>query len=377
MTADQSEMGAATTQEPQNDEERAGALVERLFEAALGAVDIASVYLGDRLRLYSALAGTGGSTPRDLANRAGIDERYAREWLEQQAVTGILEVDDPAKDAHERRYSLPAAHAAALVDLDSPFSISPLGRAFVSAIQALPQVMDAFRSGGGVPWPAYGPDMIQSQGDFNRPWIMRSLATEYLPSVTDVDDRLRSDPPARVADVACGVGWASIAIAKAYPKVTVEGFDPDESSIEIARRLAKEHDVEDRVTFQVRDGATLGDEGPFDLAIVIEAIHDMANPIEVLAGIRQCLAPGGTLIVGDEKTGETFTAPGDPVERLFYGFSFLVCLPAAMTEQPSAATGTVMRPDTFRGYANQAGFKDVEVLDQIPHDFLRFYRLKA
>jgi SAM-dependent methyltransferase len=377
MTADQSQGATATAQEPQTDEERTGALVGRLFEAALGAVDVASVYLGDRLGLYTALADGGSATSGELASRAGIDERYAREWLEQQAVTGILEVDDPNKQEGERKYTLPSAHATALTDLDSPYSISPLGRAFVSAIQALPQVMDAFRTGGGVPWPAYGPDMIESQGDFNRPWIVGSLATEYLPAVADVDARLRSDPPARVADVACGVGWASIAIAKAYPKVTVTGFDPDESSVEIARRLAKGHGVGDRVTFEVRDGATLGEEGPFDLAIVIEAIHDLSNPVEVLAAIRQSLAPGGTLVVADEKTGESFTAPGDPVERLFYGFSFLVCLPAAMTEQPSAATGTVMRPDTFRGYANQAGFKDVEVLEQIPHDFLRFYRLTA
>jgi 2-polyprenyl-3-methyl-5-hydroxy-6-metoxy-1,4-benzoquinol methylase len=376
MAMDRSDEGTAANQ-PTTGEERTGALVERLFGSALGAVDVASVYLGDRLGLYAALSEGRSATPGELASRAGIDERYAREWLEQQAVTGIIEVDDPGKDEGERRYTLPSAHAAALTDLDSPYSISPLGRTVVSAMQALPQVMRAFRTGGGVPWSAYGPDMIESQGDFNRPWILGSLGAEYLPSIADVHDRLSSDPPARVADVACGVGWASIAIAKAYPKVTVDGFDPDESSIDIARRLAKEQGVQDRVAFHVRDGATLGGEGPFDLAVVIEAIHDMSNPVDVLGGIRQSLAPGGTLIVADEKAAESFSAPGDEVERLLYGFSFLVCLPAALTEKPSAATGTVMRPDTFRRYAREAGFEGVEVLDQIPHDFLRFYRLKA
>jgi 2-polyprenyl-3-methyl-5-hydroxy-6-metoxy-1,4-benzoquinol methylase len=277
--------------------------------------------------------------------------------------------------AGEGRYSLPPAHAEALIDLDSRFSISPLARTLVAAAQALPQVMQAFRTGGGVEWSGYGPDMIESQGDFNRPWILNLLGTEYLPSIPDVHSRLQGDPPARVADVACGVGWASIAIARAYPKVRIDGFDPDERSIEIARGLAKEAGVEDRVRFEVRDGAAIGTDGPYDLAIVIESIHDMSRPVEVLAGIRQSLGTGGTLIVADERVAESFTAPGDMVERLMYGFSFLVCLPSGLSEQPSAATGTVMRPDTLRRYAEEAGFKGVDILDQVQHDFLRFYRL--
>jgi 2-polyprenyl-3-methyl-5-hydroxy-6-metoxy-1,4-benzoquinol methylase len=346
-----------------------------LFEAALGAVDIVSVYLGDRLGLYRALADAGASTPGALAGRAGIAERYAREWLEQQAVTGILEVDDAAKPQDQRRYSLPAAHAAALIDPDSLFSIAPLGRTMVASVQALPRVMEAFRSGDGVPWEAYGPDMIESQGDFNRPWLRQSLGTEHLPSIPDVHTRLLDDPPARVVDVACGVGWAAIAIAKAYPKVSVDGFDADEESIRIARGLAAEASVDDRVRFEVRDAATIAAEGPYDLAVTIESIHDLSHPVEVLSGIRASLAPRAPLIVADEKVGESFAAPGDEVERLMYGFSFLVCLPAGMSEQPSAGTGTVMRPDTLRRYAQEAGFTSVEVLEQIEHDFLRFYRL--
>lgn len=362
-------------QAEQTDEDRTAALVGRLFEAAIGSVDMVSVYLGDRLGLYRTLAEAGSSTAADLASRAGIHERYAREWLEQQAVTGILEVDDPAKPESERRYSLPPVHAEALIDPDSMFSISPLARTLVASIQALPRVMEAFRTGGGVEWSQYGPDMIESQGDFNRPWILNLLGTEYLPSVPDVHSRLQADPPARVADVACGVGWASIAIARAYPKVRIDGFDPDERSIEIAGRLAVETGVEERVRFEVRDGATIGSEGPYDLAIAIESIHDLSRPVQVLAGIRQSLAAGGTLIVADEKVGESFTAPGDLVERFMYGVSFLVCLPSGLSEQPSAGTGTVMRPDTLRRYAAEAGFNRVEILDQVEHDFLRFYRL--
>src|SRR5439155_7573650 len=144
---------------------------------------------------------------------------------------------EPAKDPSERRYTLPAAHAEALTKPDSLFSIAPLARAMVSTAQALPQLLPAFRTGAGVPWSSYGDDMIESQGDFNRPWLLNMLGTEFLPAIPDLHERLSADPPARVLDVACGVGWAAISIAKAYPNVRVDGFDPDEHSIEIARGL--------------------------------------------------------------------------------------------------------------------------------------------
>jgi SAM-dependent methyltransferase len=226
-----------------------------------------------------------------------------------------------------------------------------------------------------VPWSAYGSDMIESQGDLNRPWIRQRLATEYLPSITDVHARLLADPPARVADVACGVGWASMAIARAYPNARIDGYDPDPSSIDIARTLAVQGGIADRVRFHARDAVAMADAGPYDLAIVVEAIHDMSHPVDVLRAIHQGLAPRGTLIVADERVADEFHAPGDAIERLMYGFSVLVCLPAAMDDEASAATGTVMRPDTFRGYATEAGFREVEVLDHIEHDTLRFYRV--
>ena len=361
----------------EEDEARTTAFVGRLFEAALGAVDIASVYVGDRLGLYRTLAASGPATSNQLAGRAGIHERYAREWLEQQAVTGIVEVGTQDGPDGARTFMLPAAHAEALTDLDSLFSIAPMARAFVSATQALPRILEVFRSGGGVPWAAYGADMIESQGDFNRAWIRHLLGSEYLPAIPDLHRRLTSEPPARVADVACGVGWASLAIAAAYPMVRVNGFDPDETSIEIARGRAAEAGLEDRVRFHATDAATMASEGPFDMAIVIEAIHDVARPVEVMAAIRESLASDGVLIVADEKVGEEFEAPGNEVERLMYGFSFLVCLPAGLAGEPSAGTGTVMRPPTLRRYAEAAGFAEVEILEQIPHDFLRFYRLSG
>ena len=361
------------TQTVELDANKAGAFVERLFGAALGAAELCSVYVGDRLGLYRALRDRSALTAPELAAACGVNERYTREWCEQQAVTGFLEVDDEGAEPTSRRYSLPAEYADALIDPDSELSIAPLARAIISAIVVLPQTIEAFRSGGGVPWSAFGADGIESQGDFNRPWLRTAWTQEYLPSIPDVHERLAAG--ARVADVACGVGWAGITIAKDYPNSTVVGLDPDDTSIALARRFASQDGVADRAAFEVHDATRALPGGPFDLVVVIEAIHDMADPVGVLTRIRESLVPGGAVIVADEKVGEIFTAPGDDVERFMYAVSLFMCLPAGMAEQPSAATGTVIRPSTMRAYATDAGFSKVEVLDQIEHPMLRFYRL--
>jgi 2-polyprenyl-3-methyl-5-hydroxy-6-metoxy-1,4-benzoquinol methylase len=353
-------------------EKTADELVGRLFEATVGMFDMMSVYLGDRLGLYRALHEGGSANAGELASRAGIDPRYALEWLEQQAVTGFLEVDDVAAPAQVRRYTLPEAYAAPLVDLDGPYSISPLPRAAVACAKALPLLLDAYRTGGGVAWADYGSDMIEAQGDFNRPWLVGAFGTEVLPAIPAIHDRLVADPPARVADVACGAGWAAIAIARAYPNVHIDGFDLDESSIELARQNAIDAGVAERVTFEVLDVAQ-ADAGAYDVAVIIEAVHDMTQPAGVLASVRRMLRPEGVALIADEKTEDRFTAPAGPTERVFYGFSILTCLPAVMAERPTAAIGTVIRADTMRGLASEAGFGSVERLDEPELDMLRFY----
>ena len=347
---------------------QADALAERLFGAAIATFDLAGVYLGDRLGWYRDLAARGPATPDELAARTGADARYAREWLEQQAVTGILDVDE------EGRFSLPEGHAEVLADPSSLSSMAPLSRMVTAAMGQLPAVAEAYRSGAGIGWEAYGPDMREGQATFNRPAFTHLLGAEWLPGIPDVDKRLKEDPPARVADVACGEGWSTLAIARAYPNARVTGFDLDGPSIEAARRHAAEEGMADAVDFHHGDAARLG--GEFDLAIIIEAVHDMANPVPVLRAIRESLVEGGSLIVVDERVAETFTAPGDELERFMYGWSITTCLPDGRSRSPSVATGTVMRPETLRGYAADAGFREVEILP-VENDFFRFYRLRG
>ena len=356
-------------------DERRDALVERLWDAMQGTLDLYLLYLGSKLGLYETIARLGGVTSVRLAAEAGIAERYAREWLEAQAVGGTLEVDDAGEAPQARRYSLPAGHDEALLDRDSLSFMPPVGFAAVSIGSVMPRLLEAFRTGGGVPYEDYGEDLsVGSQEGFSRPMFLNQLGTDWFPAIPEVDERLRAEPAARVADVACGAGWSSIAIARAYPLARVSGLDLDVVSIASARANLEGSGIEDRVSFDVRDAADPALEGRFDLVTIFEALHDMSRPVEALEAVRGLLAADGIALVVDERAGERFDAPRDDVERLLYGFSVLHCLPVGMADQPSAGTGTLMRPDTLRDYAQAAGFAGVDVLP-VEHDQFRFYRL--
>lgn len=346
------------------------AFVERLFTAVLAAIDVQAVYLGGRLGWYRALADGEALTSAELSGRCGTAERYTREWLEQQAVSGVLTCDgDP--DAAVRRYTLPPGHVEVLTDELSPNHVLPLARFVAAAGKQLDALAEAYRTGGGVSWAQHGADLREAQAAANRPMFLGVLGQTYLPAVPDVDAALRAG--GRAADVGCGHGWSAIGIALAYPDATVDGYDLDAPSIEAARRNAAEAGVGDRVRFRCMDPASAAG-GPYDVVFAFECVHDLPDPVDVLATMRTMAGGTGTVVVMDERVADTFTAPGDEIERLMYGYSLLCCLADGMAHQPSAATGTVMRSGTLRDYAQRAGFAGIEVLD-IADDFFRFYRL--
>ncbi|MDQ3411192.1 MAG: methyltransferase domain-containing protein, partial [Chloroflexota bacterium] len=271
------------------------ALAERLFGALIGAMDLFSVYLGDRLGYYWALAGAGPATSDELARRTGTAERYAREWLEQQAVTGILTVENPAAAPLDRRYHLPDGYEAVLVDPDSLSTMTPSAQILAGCVKPLPQLLDAFRTGGGVPYADYGADLTEGQAGGTRPQFLHQLAQDWLPAIPDIHARLLVDPPARVADIGMGLGWSSIAIAKAYPKVNVDGFDLDDASVRDARANADTAGVSDRVQFHIQDAGDPALAGRYDFALAIECIHDMSDPVSVLRAMRRLVGEDGTV----------------------------------------------------------------------------------
>ena len=360
------------TTSPADADARRDALAGRLMEAALGALDLQAVYLGDRLGLYAALDGHGPANASELAARAGIHPRYAREWLEHQAVGGFLEVDDAGAAPDDRRYTLPDGHAAVLLDPESPWLVGPVARFLVGSASTMPAILEAYRTGGGVDWADYGPDVVEAQEALNRPQFGAFVA-DWIGALPDIAARLR-DGTGRVADVACGTGWSSISIARAFPGIHVDGIDIDRGSIERARAHAEEVGLTERVSYLHADAADADGAGRYDLVTIFEAVHDMAQPAQVLAAARRLLAPGGAVLIGDERVAEVFTAPGDDADRLFYGYSVVACLANGLAEQPSVGTGTVLRPAALEAIALEAGFSRLTVLP-VEHDSFRFYRL--
>lgn len=351
---------------------RRDALAERVLASLGGAFDILTIHLGDRLGFYRVLADDGPVSSTELAARTGTQERYVREWLEQQATAGILTVDDPRRPAAQRRFDLPAGHDEVLADAESLDYLAPIAQVFVGAVKPLDRLLQVFRDGGGIPFEAYGEDMREGQARVNRASFLKLIGTEWIPALPDVHRRLTAGP-ARVADLGCGGGWSCIGIASAYPAARVDGFDLDAPSVELARAHVRRYGLEDRVTVECRDAGDPTLEGRYDLVTAFECVHDLSDPVATLRTMRRLVREDGAVLVVDERVAERFGEPGD-VDGIMYGWSVLHCLPVGMAEQPAAGTGTVMRPDTLRAYAAEAGFRDLEVLD-VENLFFRFYRL--
>jgi SAM-dependent methyltransferase len=348
---------------------------ERLLADVVTTMETLNVYLGVRLGLYRVLS-SGAADADRLAEEAGIHRRYAREWLEQQAVAGVLRVVGDHADPYRRGFALPDTWRETLLDEDSPAFLGTLPGFVAGIARVLPDLLGAFRSGDGVPYPAYGEDARHGIGGLNRP-MFRTQLRGWLDALPDIRDRLAAG--GHVLDLGCGTGWSSIALAEAFPAVRVRGVDLDEASVREATRTASARGVADRVTFAHSDAGRIDGTDRYDLVCVFEALHDMADPVGALRAARERLAPGGAVLVGDERVAERFTAPGDLVERLNYGFSVLHCLPATRAEGSrgeAVEAGAVLRPDTVRRYASQAGYGAFQELP-IAHDLWRFYRLDA
>lgn len=348
-------------------------LTQRLCDATIGALELFGVHLGLELGLYDALDRHGPLTAPELAARAGIHPRYAQEWCEQQAVAGYVAVATASDGAATIRFALPDAHRAALLDPVDGDHVAPFAPMVVAIAQVLDQVADAYRTGGGVPYARYGAAFRDGQGAINRPAFTSDLVKAWIPAVPGLADRLAGG--ARVLDVGTGQGWSAIAVQAAWPQAEVVGLDTDAASIVDARAHAQQAGVAVRFVDPTADGAGIEDLGPIDVALVLEALHDMAQPAEVLRSLRSVLADDGVVVVVDEAVAETFTAPGDDLERMMYGWSIVHCLPAGMAEEGSTAVGTAIRPATVARLAAEAGFSSCEVVD-VDAGFFRVYELQ-
>jgi SAM-dependent methyltransferase len=362
----------ATAAPTPTDDERRAALAERLFESLSKGVQLLTVELGARLGLYEALRSAKALTPSGLADAAGIHPRYAREWLEQQAVSGYIEVAVESDDGERRAYCLPPSHADVLLCVEHPAYTAPAGTYLVGLARVIDKLVDAYRTGGGVPYAAYEGFGGATAG-FSRPIYANALG-EWVAAMPDVAERLRGG--GRAFDVGCGHGFAAIALARLFPAAEVVGIDIDGESIAAARANATAAGLGDRLQF-VHAGATGLDNagiGTADLVMVIEALHDMGDPVGALRAIGAVLSDGGVALVADERVGDEFTVDAGDYERMMFCMSVLHCLPATRASGTIVDAGTVLRPSTVQGYASAAGFATTTLL---PIDFVfwNFYRL--
>jgi len=349
------------------DNDKITALANRLTLELNGTLNLMTLYLGDRLGLISALAERGPVTSAQLAKRSACNERYVREWLETLTANDYLD-HDPATG----QFSISPELATILLNPDHPYNSISGVRYIPGLAGVLPALVEAFRTGGGVPFEAYGAEFREGIASSNRPLFVNELVSKWMPALPDIHAQLQAG--ARVADFGCGLGTSTLALAQGFPAITVDGLDIDPASIEHARRSAAEQGLSDRVHFHL--ATSEGDPliGPYQLITAYECIHDMAQPVPVLRRMRQLLTPGGAVLIADELVADTLSERHRLPDRLMYGFSVLHCLPQAMTEPNSAATGTMLTADTLRHYAAEAGFTDIRILP-IESSVWRFYRL--
>jgi SAM-dependent methyltransferase len=319
--------------------------------------------------------GEAPATAAELSHSSGCDQRYLREWLQAQAISGFATADgdDPAA----ARFALADGVADVFVHETSPTYLGGLTDALAAAATVLPRLVEAYRSGTGVPYAAYGRDAVTAQAALNRPSFVHSLVAEWLPQLPDVLARLQdTERPARIADLGCGMGWAGIELAKAFPHIQVEGRDNDEASISIGRQHAVDAGVADRVTLEVVDiSDSSADWSPrYDFAYFVECVHDFPRPVEALRNARTAVRPGGTVLVVDERVDETFTPAGDEVQRFFAAASAIWCVPQGRVDTDPKPIGAVIRPADMRDLAGRAGYSHVDIVP-IEHPFWRFYRL--
>ncbi len=323
--------------------------------------------IGDRLGLFKDLAEKGPATSAELAARAGINERYAREWLAGMASAGYLEYDPTS-----RRFTLPPEHVSALAQEGGPFFFGGVHQE-VSALAAIVDPLtEAFRKGGGVPQSAYSDHLWNGMERFTGGWFQNLLTQQWIPAMPEVKAKLERG--ARVADVGCGRGRALIKLAQAFPDSRYVGYDAFEPSIVRATASAQAAGVGDRVTFKHFD-ASKGLPEQYDVITTFDVVHDSINPLGLLRAIRQALKANGTYVCLDINCSDKVEENSGPLGTLFYGFSVFYCMTTSLAGG-GAALGTLgFHEPKVRELCAEAGFSSVRRLP-LENPFNILYEVK-
>jgi len=340
------------------DPDKVMAFVFRAIDEVGATLNTALVVMGDKLGYYRALAAHGPTTAAELAELTDTDQHYTREWCSGQAAGGFLTYDPDTQ-----RFTLPAEHAVALTDENSPAFLPGFFQIALGTVRDTDAIVDVARRGDGVGWHQHNSDVHFGCERFFRPGYRANLVDSWLPALDGVVDKLTAG--ASVADVGCGHGSSTIVMAEAFGNSRFVGSDYHPASIETAKTRAAAAGLADRTQFEVAAANTFGGSG-YDLVATFDALHDMGDPVGAARRVRDALADDGTWMVVEPAAGDAIEDNFNPVGRAYYGFSTLLCTPASLSQDVGLALGTQAGPGRLRDVALAAGFTRFRVAAQTP-----------
>lgn len=353
---------------PSVDNAKLEQLRDQVIADAGGALAVPLAFLGDKLGLFAALRDGGPATSAQLAERAGLAERYVREWLLVMAASGYITYVGSTGDgsASSARYQMSPEQSEIFVNTESPSCMAGALQNFSSAPRLLDQLVEAFRTGAGIAWHEHDEDTFVGTERFFRGAYQANLVSSWIPALDGVEQQLTSG--VRAADVGCGLGASTIILAKAYPATEWTGFDYHAPSLELARSRAAEAGVGDRVTFQVANATELS--GKYDFITFFDCLHDMPDPVAALRAARAALSPDGRVMLVEPKSSDAAVDALTPLGRLMAGASVFVCLPSGLSAPPAVGLGNQAGPSRTAEIAAEAGFSNTRVATSNPFNMV-------
>lgn len=343
------------------DSDKLNAAIGRFLGDVGAMVTAVSVLTGDKLGFYKALA-ERAHTSSELAEQTGTHERYVREWLANQAAAGYINYD-PATE----RFELPQEHVPLLADDASELNVCGLFGMGQPLFVDEPAITQAFKTGRGVGWHEHDPRLYALTDRIFRNGYTAHLLADWIPALDAVESKLKTG--ALVADVGCGYGSSTILMAKAYPMTKFVGYDYHESSIEAARKAAREAGVDDRVQFEVAPASAMP-QAKFDLLCYFDCVHDMGDPVGALTQARGALKPNGTLMIVEPYAGNALEENLTPIGRIFYGASTMLCTPSALAQDGRFALGAQAGEAALGAVAREAGFSSFRRAAETPFNII-------
>jgi 2-polyprenyl-3-methyl-5-hydroxy-6-metoxy-1,4-benzoquinol methylase len=344
------------------DETKLNQFIGQILGDLGGAYSVPMVRMGDRLGLYRALNEHGPMTTGELAMKTGVAERYAREWLSHQASSGYLEYDPAAG-----KFALPPEQAMVFADVDSPVYLQGAFDLAVAMMENQAKVEAAFRSGTGVGWGDQAPCLFCTVGRFFRPGYHNNLVASWLPALDGVAAKLERG--ARVADVGCGHGFSTIIMAKAFPKSTFVGYDFHPASVEQAQVHAEQHGATANTKFEVAKASDFPGKD-LDLVTFFDCLHDMGDPVGAARHVRETLKPDGSWMIVEPAAGDRLEDNLNPVSRMFYAASTMICVPTSLDQPVGAAFGAQAGFAKLSSAITQGGFGKVRKATETPFNMV-------